>query len=340
MKQPASKKLDSILEADSLRAMLQEALEELGVVQRERADHETLGHRLEAEEKEAMGNVDFGNSEGLGSLRDIRMQREALPVKIERLDGSLRQAGERIARIGYDLQAAMSARLDEVEAHHHHELWQALRPFFSNRSGEIGEAVRSIANRTNCGLEIQRLRFEIKSADLAKSFLGAPRLVRCFEPLFNVQSQMVPATMEKPRVKTCEEIERAELAALLEDREPAILAKMYLRRVVPGEGSQPFFNREQASEIVERRLVHLLSCHPDAAPREFARYELRRLEPTREAFIVAQVEDAVSSAKQKRLNSLSREEEFAIASNARKRAEAKFDERLAALRKQLKEEAA
>jgi hypothetical protein len=86
------------------------------------------------------------------------------------------------------------------------------------------------------------------------------------------------------RLKSIEDLERDELLALVQDRESAIFAKLQLQITTPN-GPEPMFTRKQAENIVEGRLSYLVSKHPDVAPEETGRQQLRKLTNEKEAVI-------------------------------------------------------
>lgn len=319
-------------------AVLWYALDEYEQTIKSKSDLDETIAQQEADLKAMMRGASARDPSQVKRVNDLKLEieisranRDRLIERLDAIPGEIRSAEDNLADW---ILRTIEHKQGEARA----ALFKAVNPFFPGRRAAAWETADGLLAQTNFGLRIQEPLRALRSGSYKSrpGTLGAKDLMQLFRSVSSLDVFTEEVSEVRPTVRSVEQIERQELIEMLQDPEPFVQARLALATRTP-EGSKPMFSREKCEQIIEGRLSLLLSRYPDVAPHEFARRELARLEPMRGSFIDAQVEEAVSTAKSRRMNPLSEAEEFSIASTARKQAENRFEQKVAALRKQTKE---
>lgn len=247
---------------------LELTLRKYGVIKNDIASDERLVPDLAAEEKELAGKTNFKNAASLDALTRVRVKRELLPTKIASGRDQLKAVEDEIGEEVETVRNLLDDRLNAVYSKLVSRICVALRPFFSGHVESITQGAHAAACHTSAGVEIQFLEGFIRATKGQSVFMAANNLLKIFERVFRAWPDM-EFQDERFHLKTHGELEREELASLLENPEPHILQRLSQTGTTE-EGAKPLFTREQAEKIVEGRLNYLLSAHPDLAPERTA----------------------------------------------------------------------
>jgi len=206
---------------------LEKLLTKRAAMTQQRDEHKQLATRLEGEEKKMLEGADLSDAGQFKKISDLRLRREIVPRKIE-------QFGEGLAELDLELRdacAELNGELFQViqqrKQEAHRELCAALGLFLTGRGREIGAVASKIFYETNLGLTVEEpeVRLGINVIMNRPLLLAASELLALAPQIEGLKVYCDPPG-ERFHIRTIEELEKKELAELLKDPEPFILAKM------------------------------------------------------------------------------------------------------------------
>ncbi|HLX69447.1 MAG TPA: hypothetical protein VKV04_07460 [Verrucomicrobiae bacterium] len=260
-------------------------------LQRQAQENSKLKERLDAEERELLSADSLNDPKKLNRITQVRIQRQISSDRQLQIQEQLDEIPSLLQQELQGLNSQAEYQLHNQRQKLNHELFKAIAPFFKNRPAEAWEAVNLIVGSTNLGTQLFEPEFRTRRGIIKERPLRSA-LKELLSLIFTVE-KLDPYTENFGRgehIQSPDELERAELASILSDREPHIYRRLQLGKVTP-KGLEPMFTRSEAEKITEARYLYLLSKHPDVAPAESARQELANLLNDRERAIASEMEN-------------------------------------------------